>query len=125
MACHEIAALRLGLMKVLGIDDPSGEEHELKELGAKAHQEGALKSLCKSNNMEELLNFFNISITELQEKISFLPQTDPSLPYNNTLLVLNRRIEQDLQNRLKELKRLYEDLDEIHHLVHDIYPAPK
>ena len=39
MACHELAALRLGLMKVLGIDEAE-KQHELKELGDKINCDG-------------------------------------------------------------------------------------
>ena len=42
MACHEIAALRLGLMKVLGHEDEAERQHELTELGAAADQPGPL-----------------------------------------------------------------------------------
>src|SRR5437016_2860919 len=33
MACHEIAALRLGLMRVLGRHDEAERQHEIAELG--------------------------------------------------------------------------------------------
>src|ERR1700733_7647242 len=50
MACHEIAALRLGLMKVLGIDDPAERAHELAELGDAANVPGPIASLMNATN---------------------------------------------------------------------------
>src|SRR5947199_337345 len=48
MACHEVAALRLGLMNVLGIDDAAEKQHELAELGLAAEQPGPIRSLAPS-----------------------------------------------------------------------------
>lgn len=123
MACHEIAALRLGMMEVLGIDDPGEKQHELEELGTAANVAGPLKSLVESGNLEQLLRFYSISLSDLQEKVAKTPADDTKLPYYKTLLVLTKKVEQDLQTQLENLKRLYQDLDEIHHYVHEIYPA--
>lgn len=123
MACHEIAALRLGMMEVLGIDDPAEKEHELQELGAAATEPGPLKSLTQGGNLEQLLRYFSISLSDLQDKVAKTPAGDPKLAYYKTLLVLTKKVEQDLQIQLDNLNRLYRDLDEIHHYVHEIYPA--
>jgi hypothetical protein len=40
MACHEIAALRLGLMRVLGRTDEAERQHELAELKGGAEEPG-------------------------------------------------------------------------------------
>jgi len=123
MACHELAALRLGLMQVIGIDDPIEKEHELKELGNAAGAPGPVKSLLEGNTLEKLRKFYGEALADLQEKISKTPTTDPSMPYNQTLLVLTKKVEQDLMMHIENLKALYNDLDEIHHFVHEIYPS--
>ncbi len=43
MACHEIAGLRLGLMRIVGIDDEAERQHELAELGDGATKPGPIK----------------------------------------------------------------------------------
>ena len=48
MACHEIAALRLGLMQVLGRNNEAERQHELAELGGGAEAPGPIRSLCEA-----------------------------------------------------------------------------
>ena len=68
MACHEIAALRLGMMNAIGLDDESEKQHELDELGPIILQEGPLKSLSQSHNFEQLEKYFEHSLTLLEGK---------------------------------------------------------
>ncbi len=123
MACHEIAALRLGLMNVLGIEDEAEKQHDLEELGELGREAGPLKSLSEGQSLDRLLRFFSMSLVDLQEKIGKTPDDDPQLPYYKTLIVLTRKVEQELQTRITGLEQLYRDLDDIHHFVHEIYPA--
>ena len=123
MACHELAALRLGLMEVLGIDDPAEKQHELKELGDAASSDGPLKSMLGSTDLEKLIRFYGHALVELQEKVAKMPKEDPSLAYHNTLLVVTKKVEQDLQIQLDNMKRFWTDLDEIHHYLHELYPV--
>jgi len=122
MACHELSALRLGLMKVLGIEDPTEEEHEKKELGSVLNERPVLDSLIKVQDLQSLLKFYQHSIVELQEKVSKMQENDPKIHYYRSLLVLTKKVEQDLIIQLDNLKKIYEDLDEIHHYLHEIYP---
>jgi len=122
MACHELSALRLGLMKVLGIEDPTEEEHEKKELGSVLNERPVLDSLTKVQDLQSLLKFYQHSIVELQEKVSKMQENDPKIHYYRALLVLTKKVEQDLIIQLDNLKKIYEDLDEIHHYLHEIYP---
>ncbi len=52
-----------------------------------------------------------------------MSKDDPKLPYLRTLVVLSNKVSQDLTNQVEGLKKLYNDLEEIHDLVHEIYPA--
>ena len=54
MACHEIAALRLGLMRVLGRNDESERAHELAELGNGAQEPGPIRTLCAASDLAGL-----------------------------------------------------------------------
>lgn len=125
MACHELAALRLGLMELVGIDDPVEREHELQELGQAATEPGPLQSLSKATNLEKLLNYYQASLVELQERVSKTPSDDPKLPYYQTLVIVTKKVEQELQVQVSNLKQLFENLDEIHHLIHEVYPSKK
>jgi hypothetical protein len=123
MACHEIAGLRLGLMRIVGIDDEAERQHELAELGEGANKPGPIQSLSQATNLEDLKKFFDASLSELEQKVSGVAKDDPKLPYLRTLVVLSNKVNQDLTNEVEGLKKLYNDLEEIHDLVHEIYPA--
>lgn len=125
MACHELAALRLGLMQLVGIEDPAEKEHELAELGSAISEPGPLQSLSKATDLEKLLKYYQASLVELQERVSKTSSDDPKLSYYQALVLVTKKVEQELQLHLANLRRLYEDLDEIHHLIHEVYPSKK
>lgn len=123
MACHEIAALRLGLMQVLGLDDPAERAHELAELGDGAEQPGPIKSLCQAQDLGSLKRLYEAALSGLEEKVSSTQASDPQLPYLRTLIVLAKKVELDLAHQIDGLNHLYRDLEEMHDFVHEIYPA--
>lgn len=123
MACHEIAALRLGLMRVLGRNDEAERQHELAELGAAGSQAGPIGSLCEARDLASLRRLFEAALSELGTKVAAIPSDDPKLPYYRTLMVLTKKVELDLGNQVDALSRFYRDLDEMHDFVHELYPA--
>ena len=72
MACHEIAALRLGMMRVLGIEDEAERQHELAELGASAKTPGPVRSLSEAQDLAALKRFFESALSSLEEKVALL-----------------------------------------------------
>ena len=123
MACHEIAALRLGLMRVLGIQDEAERQHELAELGTGAEAPGPIRSLCETSNLANLKRFFEAALSDLGVKVAAMKPGDPKLPYYRSLMVLTKKVELDLINQIDSLTRFYRNLDEMHDFVHEIYPA--
>ena len=123
MACHEVAALRLGLMNVLGIDDPAEKQHELAELGTSAEQAGPIRSLAQATNLQRLEQHFQSSLAALAEKVAHTAAGDPKLPYYRSLMILTKKVELDLRNQIGALTQLYRDLEEMHDFTHEIYPA--
>lgn len=123
MACHEIAALRLGLMRILGVDDEAERQHELAELGAAAGQAGPIGSLCAAGDLASLKRFYDAATAALEERVAAAGADDPKLPYLRTLVVLTKKVELDLQHQIDALAHLYRDLDQMHDFVHEIYPA--
>jgi hypothetical protein len=123
MACDEIAALRLGLMRVLGIDDETEKQHELAELGGAADQPGPLRSLSGAQDLASLKRFYDASVAVLEERVANAAHADPKLPYLRTLVVLTKKVELDLKHQLESLEHLYRDLEQMHDFVHEIYPA--
>lgn len=123
MACHELAALRLGLMGVLGVKDEAERQHELAELGSAADHRGPIRSLCGAKDLAELKTFYESAIAELEERVSGTKADDPKLPYLRTLIVLTKKVDLDLLHLLEGLTHFYRDLDEMHDFVHEIYPV--
>lgn len=124
MACHEIAALRLGMMNILGIKDESVIQHEKNEIGMEAlSSPGPIRSLTNAGNFDDLIRFFEASLVELEQKISEVSSTDPKSGYYTSLLILTKKVELDLKNSAKAFQTLYLDLEEMHDFVHEIYPS--
>jgi hypothetical protein len=123
MACHEIAALRLGLMKILGTNDEAERAHELAELGEAANVPGPLASMLVAADFDALVKLYGASLGDLNDKVAKLPSGDPKLPYLRTLLVLTKKVELDLKAHAEGLARMNRELEEMHDLVHELFPA--
>lgn len=123
MACHEIAALRLGLMTVIGLDDPAERQHELAELGGAEQKPGPLRSLSEAKDFSSLQRLYEASLVGLEAKVAAAREDDPKLPYLRTLLVLTKKIEMELRREADSLQRLYRELEQIHDFTHEIYPV--
>ncbi len=122
MACHEITGLRLGLMNVLGINDPKEKQHELSELGDEATRPGPVASMLKAQNLIDLKKLYAQSLTSLAQKVAKLPANDPKLGYYRTLMVTNKKVEMELNRMISDLNSLYKELDEMHNFIHEVFP---
>lgn len=123
MACHEIAALRLGLMRLLGLKDEAARQHELAELGDGASQPGPIRSMCDPGDLESLRRFYEAAVSMLEERVAATRSEDTKLPYLRSLVILTKKVEFDLANQIENLTRLFSDLEQMHDFVHEIYPA--
>jgi hypothetical protein len=123
MACHELAALRLGLMTVLGHDDEAERQHELAELGDGAARPGPVRAMVSATDLAALRRCYEASIAELEQRVATTDAGDAKLPYLRTLIVLARKVELDLAHQIDGLFHLYRDLEAMHDFVHEIYPA--
>src|ERR1700721_2550126 len=111
MACHEIAALRLGMMRNLGRDGAAERHHERAELGGQPPQPGPRKALCDAQDLGGLKNFFEAALTELHTRVADTKEDDAQLPYLRALMVLTKKVELDLAQQIDGMTRLYRDLD--------------
>jgi hypothetical protein len=123
MACHEIAALRLGLMTVLGSDDEAERAHELAELGDAACRPGPLASLTKASNLAALVQLYGASLADLGERVARCEPQDPKLGYLRALVVLTKKVELELRAHVEALGRMNRELEEMHDLVHELFPG--
>ena len=123
MACHEIAGLRLGLMRLLGLRDEAVRQHELAELGDGASQPGPIRSMCDPGDLQSLRRFYEAAVSMLEERVAGTRSDDAKLPYLRSLIILTKKVELDLANQIDNLTRLFNDLEQMHDFVHEIYPA--
>jgi hypothetical protein len=123
MSCHEIAALRLGLMNVLGFRDEAERTHELAELGEAATSPGPLASLAGARDLETVTRLYTTALGALHEKVARTPSSDTKLPYYRSLVVLTKKVELELRGHVEGLARLNRELEQMHDLVHEIFPA--
>lgn len=123
MACHELGALRLGLMKVIGIENEAARVHDENEVGEALKNAGPIQSLAKADSLKDLQKFFDSSISDLEEKVSKVSDDDKNLPYYRSLLILTKKVELELESHLKGVEGFWKNLDEMHDYVHEIYPG--
>jgi hypothetical protein len=123
MACHEIAALRLGLMRLLGLKDEAARQHELAELGDGANQPGPIRAMCDAADLESLRRFYEAAVSMLEERVAATRPDDTRLPYLRSLIILTKKVELDLASQIDNLTRLFTELEQMHDFVHEIYPA--
>jgi hypothetical protein len=123
MACHEVAALRLGLMRVIGLEDEAERQHELAELGDALSTPGPLTRLAEGSDLRTLSEAFAAALVELDRRVSATGSDSPQMPYLRTLLVLTRSVELELTRQIASVRSLFQDLEHMHDLVHEIHPA--
>ncbi len=123
MACHEIAALRLSMMNVLGIKDEAVLAHELAELGDAAEQPGPIRTLAQAADFATMQTAYEHCLSDLEARLSQMPSDHPQRAYYQTLVVLNKKVECELRNFRQSFHNLYQDLEEVHDHMHCIYPA--
>ena len=123
MACHEVAALRLGMMKLLGGYDAAAQSHELAELGELADQPGPLSSLRAAGDFSRLLGLYESSLVGLEERLSRTERDDSSRAYLQTLIVFTKKVELELRAQVEGMHRLCRELDEMHDFIHELYPV--
>lgn len=122
MACHELAALRLGLMNVIGIEDEGERAHELAELGEALENTGPLSSLVEAGSLQELRRCYEVALGDLAQKVAALDADDPQIPYYKSLLVTTKKVELDLAGYTESLQRFWCDLEEVHDFLHETFP---
>jgi hypothetical protein len=121
MTCHELEALRLGLMNVLGTDDQHAREHAEQEL--EGHLEGPIEGLANAESISALQRHLDAALVDLEEEVAATDASAPDYNYLRGRLVAVRDAERSLA-RLADLgDAFFDDMGEIHHALHDTFPA--
>ena len=122
MACYEVASLRLALFNLLGNRPAHERTHEAEELGSKLTEPGPLKMLAEASDLSTLRKALDAAALELEQKVSDMPKEAPQLGYYRALVVTVKRTQGDLARMCADLERYYMDLDEVHDVLHEIFP---
>lgn len=122
MACHEIAALRLCLHRILGTRAPHERDHELAELGPVLHA-GPLAALAAAADFASARRALEAAASELDAKVSSMSLHDPQLGYYRALVVTVRATQRSLDRVLTQTERLYLDIEDTHDLLHEVFPG--
>lgn len=122
MACGELAALRLGLASIMGHENEAQKAHDEAEIKIEGEVPATLRALSESKDLSGLMNRYEEALSELGEKVAKLNGDDPKIAYYRTLLVTTKKVEMELERHQKSLMGLYEDLDEVHDYIHEVYP---
>lgn len=121
MSCHEIEALRLGLMTVLGTTDRSAEEHARQEL--EGHMEGPIAALANAESLAELQRHLDAALVDLEALVAETDEDDPAYDYRRGRLVAVRDAERSLARLTDHGESFLDDLGETHHSLHDAFPV--
>ena len=122
MACGELAALRLGLASIMGHDNEAQKSHDVAEITIDGKVPAPLQSLAAAKDLGSLTNRYEEALSDLGERVAKLKTDDPKIAYYRTLLVTTKKVEMELERHNKAMMGLYEDLDEMHDYIHEIYP---
>jgi|GEM_PF-1229928 Protein of unknown function (DUF3209). len=68
MTCHEIEALKLGLMNVLGTTDESARQHAYAEL--EGALEGPIEALAEAEDLSAVQRHLDAALVDLEETVA-------------------------------------------------------
>ena len=121
MACHEIEALRLGLMNVLGTEDRSAREHAKSEL--EGEMTGPIEALAEAETLSEIERHLDAALVDLEEEIAETDSDAPEYDYLRGRLVAVRDAEQALARLTSQGESVLTGLAEAHDVLHETFPV--
>jgi hypothetical protein len=121
MTCHELEALRLGLMNVLGIDDRDARKHAKAELGEQL--EGPIEGLANAENLAAIERHLDSALVDLEGQIAATDATDPEYDYLRGRLIAVRDAEQAIHRVTQHGESVFDGLGETHDVLHETFPG--
>src|SRR6056297_2832371 len=91
MTCHELEALRLGLMHVLGTEDRSARDHAEQELDGDLS--GPIEGLANAETLSEIERHLDAALVDLEEKVAGADEESAEYDYLRGRLVAVRDAE--------------------------------
>jgi len=121
MTCHEIEALRLGLMNSLGVGDDATKKHARDEIGDSP--EPHIEALADAESLAACKRHLDTALVELESEVAATDDDAPGYDYLRGRLVAVRDAEAALDRLLNHGESFLEDLGDIHHALHETFPT--
>lgn len=121
MTCHELEALRLGLMNVLGTEDRSVREHAETEL--EGHLDGPIGALADAATLSEIERHLDAALVDLEEEIAAADADAPEYDYLRGRLVAVRDAERAVARLTTQGESVLGGLGEAHEVLHEAFPV--
>ena len=121
MSCHEIEALRLGLMNVLGVGDESTRQHAEQEL--EGHLDGPIEGLAHAESLAELQRHLDAALVDLEEEVAAMDADDPEYDYTRGRLLEVRNAERAVERLSVQGESIVDGLGEAHDTLHETFPV--
>jgi hypothetical protein len=121
MTCHELEALRLGLMNVLGTTDRSAREHAEREL--EGHLDGPIGALAEAETLDAVGRHLDAALVDLEEQVAAADESTDRYDYLRGRLVAVRDAERAVRRLTDQGESVLAGLDDAHHLLHEAFPV--
>ncbi|APW99663.1 cobalamin biosynthesis protein [Halobiforma lacisalsi AJ5] len=121
MSCHEIEALRLGLITVLGVGDDSDREHARQEL--EGHLEGPIEGLVEADSLAEIERHLDAALVDLESDLAAMEADDPAYDYTRGRLLELRNAERAVKRLRTQGESVVDGLGEAHDALHETFPV--
>ncbi|APX95747.1 DUF3209 family protein [Natronorubrum daqingense] len=121
MSCHEIEALRLGLMNVLGVGDQHARDHAEKEL--EGHLEGPIEALVEAENLAAIERHLDAALVDLEEEVAAMDRDDVEYDYTRGRLLEVRNAERAIKRLRVQSESIVDGLGEAHDTLHELFPT--
>ena len=121
MTCHELEALRLGLMNVLGTVDRSARDHAEREL--EGHLDGPVGALAAAETLSEIERHLDAALVDLEEEVAAADADDPEHDYLRGRLVAVRDAERAVSRLTDQGEDVLDGLGEAHEVLHEAFPV--
>lgn len=120
MTCHEIEALRIGLLNVLGTGNDEIREHAERELGD--DRSGPIEAITEAETLTAIGRHLDAALVDLEEEIAETEPDDPNYDYLRGRLVAVRDAERAVARLTTQGEDVLEGLGEAHDLLHETFP---
>jgi hypothetical protein len=120
MSCYELEALRLGLMNVLGTEDPAAREHAEQEL--EGELAGPIEALAEADSLAAIERHLDAALVDLEEEVAETPSDDPEYDYLRGRLVAVRDAERAVHRITAQGNSVLAGLGEAHDVLHETFP---